>query len=63
MVEFSQLFYNGIRCTSHHFFFVIGSDTCSMLFKNGRWVKKNWQPNGCMMHDYMPRYYCSFVCS
>jgi len=31
-----------------------GSDTCSMLFKNGRWVKKNWQPNGCMMHDYMP---------
>eukprot|EP00794_Sanderia_malayensis_P017222 gene17222-18943_t len=31
-----------------------GNDTCSQLFSGGRWVKNLWQPNGCMMHKYMP---------
>ncbi|XP_065051911.1 N-acetylneuraminate 9-O-acetyltransferase-like [Rhopilema esculentum] len=30
-----------------------GSDTCSMLFGSGNWLKDQWKPNGCMMHSYM----------
>ena len=37
-------------------FLIIGSDTCTLMFGSGWWRSDMWQPYGCMMHRYIPRY-------
>ncbi len=56
LVVFVALIWHGTRFTQP------GNDTCSQLFSEGRWVKNLWQPYGCMMHSYMPRYTQSCYC-